>query len=162
MSFRLGNFVLRPTHNFENALQCVKGIGPFQARRICKRFGINPHSKVQDVGSEVLPEIHQVMEREFITGQQVDDIMGKNIKRMVDIGIVRGIRHIQCLPCNGQRTRTNAQTQKKLGAIRKAQFNLGRGPREAWTKAEIDADAKRETARLHERLRKGSAGNKRA
>lgn len=142
-SYRLLQYTLKPNRNIQFALTTVKGIGNHHARAICRRFGIHPLMKVKDVGAELLPDISRVIERDYLIENKLMEKQAADVKRLVDIGCRRGIRHVQCLPVRGQRTRCNNGTQKKLGQQRKTMYNLGMGPREAWTQQQKEQEQRR-------------------
>lgn len=93
------------------ALQSIYGIGPTRAKAICAATGIAPDSKVRDLSE---PELEQL--RGQVAGFTVEGDLRReismNIKRLMDLGCYRGIRHRRGLPLRGQRTKTNARTRK--------------------------------------------------
>ncbi|MDZ4159032.1 MAG: 30S ribosomal protein S13 [Anaerolineaceae bacterium] len=96
----------------EIALRYIYGIGPTRARRIISDTKVNPDTRVKD-----LTEAESSALREYITSNyKVEGDLRRdvqmNIKRLVEIGCYRGMRHRRGLPVNGQRTRTNARTRK--------------------------------------------------
>ena len=93
------------------ALTSVYGIGDTRAKYICKKIGIDSTKKVKDLEEKELETIRQFIEEYQLEGdlRRENSI---NIKRLMDIGSYRGIRHRRKLPVNGQRTKTNARTRK--------------------------------------------------
>ena len=93
------------------SLTYIYGIGRSTAARICAAVGVNPAQKVQDLTEETLDAIRSEISRLTVEG---DLRREKNmaIKRLMDLGCYRGIRHRRNLPVRGQRTRTNARTRK--------------------------------------------------
>ena len=93
------------------SLTYVFGIGRTTAVKICESAGIDPGTKVQDLGEDRLDAIRQEITKLSIEGD-LRRATSMNIKRLMDLGCYRGIRHRRGLPVHGQRTRTNARTRK--------------------------------------------------
>lgn len=95
----------------EVALTAIYGVGRQTARDICKEVNIEPAVKIKELSEDQLEAIRQV-----ITGLTVEGDLRRevsmNIKRLMDLGCYRGIRHRRGLPLRGQRTKTNARTRK--------------------------------------------------
>ncbi len=93
------------------SLTYIYGIGRTTAVKICEAVGVNPSEKIQDLGEDKLDAIRNEISRMTVEG---DLRREKNmaIKRLMDLGCYRGIRHRRSLPLRGQRTRTNARTRK--------------------------------------------------
>lgn len=93
------------------ALTYIYGIGLTRAKNICVSTGLDPRTKVKDLVEEELDKI-----RQEITGFEVEGDLRRevsmNIKRLMDLGCYRGIRHRKGLPVRGQQTQTNARTRK--------------------------------------------------
>ena len=96
----------------EIALTYVYGIGRSSALSICAKGKIDPAKKVKDLSEEDLDQIRRIIESEYQTEGTLRSAVRMNIKRLMDIGCYRGIRHRKSLPVRGQRTRTNARTRK--------------------------------------------------
>ena len=113
----------------EISLRYIYGIGPTLSKRILIQTGINPDTKVSDLTDEDLNIIREVIDK----GHNVEGNLRKevtfNIKRLIEIGSYKGIRHRRGLPVHGQRTKTNART--KRGPRRTV---AGRGRRRGMTK----------------------------
>ena len=92
-------------------LTSIYGIGPNRARGICKIAGIAPETKVKDLNEEQLDAIRNEVAKITVEGDLRREV-SMNIKRLMDMGCYRGIRHRRGLPLRGQRTRTNARTRK--------------------------------------------------
>lgn len=92
-------------------LTSIYGIGPTRARDICNITGIAPETKVKDLNEEQLDAIRNEVAKFTVEGDLRREI-SMNIKRLMDLGCYRGIRHRRGLPLRGQRTRTNARTRK--------------------------------------------------
>ena len=93
------------------ALRSVYGIGATRARDICQAAGIQPEIKVKELSEEQLEAIRSEVAKYDVEGDLRREV-SMNIKRLMDMGCYRGIRHRRGLPLNGQRTRTNARTRK--------------------------------------------------
>ena len=93
------------------ALTYIYGIGNTRAKQICAAIGLNPATKVRDMVEEELDKVRQAVGQYQLEGDLRREI-NMNIKRLLDLGCYRGIRHRRGLPLRGQRTRTNARTRK--------------------------------------------------
>ena len=101
-----------PDHKHaEIALTAIYGIGRPTANEICKEIGIEPSTKIKELTEEQLEQIRGVVNQLSVEGDLRREI-SMNIKRLMDLGSYRGIRHRRGLPLRGQRTRTNARTRK--------------------------------------------------
>ena len=95
----------------EIALTAIYGVGRQTARQICEQVKIEPSVKIKDLSEEKLEEIRQVLSSMRVEGDLRREV-SMNIKRLMDLGCYRGIRHRRGLPLRGQRTKTNARTRK--------------------------------------------------
>ena len=93
------------------SLTYIFGIGRTTAKRICEASGVNPSAKVQDLSEADLDAIRGEIGKITVEGDLRREI-SMSIKRLMDLGCYRGIRHRRGLPLRGQRTRTNARTRK--------------------------------------------------
>jgi small subunit ribosomal protein S13 len=101
-----------PDHKHaEIALTAVYGIGKPTALKICKKVGIERTIKIKELNEEQLNAIRDVISKIVVEGDLRREV-SMNIKRLMDLGCYRGIRHRRGLPLRGQRTRTNARTRK--------------------------------------------------
>ncbi len=101
-----------PDHKHaEIALTSIYGIGRPTANEICKEIGIEPSTKIKELTEEQLEQIRGVINKLTVEGDLRREV-SMNIKRLMDLGCFRGIRHRRGLPLRGQRTRTNARTRK--------------------------------------------------
>ena len=94
------------------ALTYIFGIGPASARKILATTGVNPDVRVKNLSEEDSGRLRNVIEREFKVEGALRTEVAMNIKRLMDIGAYRGLRHRRGLPVRGQRTKTNARTRK--------------------------------------------------
>ena len=93
-------------------LTYIFGIGPSLAGEILGRVGVDENVKVNDWTDDNIREISKLIQDEYKVEGQLRGEIQTNIKRLMDIGCYRGLRHRKGLPLNGQRTRTNARTRK--------------------------------------------------
>ena len=93
------------------ALTAIYGIGRQTASEICVEVGIAPSVKIKELTEEQLEAIRNVVSKMTVEGDLRREV-SMNIKRLMDLGCYRGIRHRRGLPLRGQRTRTNARTRK--------------------------------------------------
>jgi len=108
---RIAGINIPPHKHAEIGLTAIYGIGRQTAQRICDAVGI-PHSKkIKDLNDSELEKIREEIGRLTIEGDLRRE-MSINIKRLMDLGCYRGMRHRRGLPVRGQRTRTNARTRK--------------------------------------------------
>ncbi|MCL1883871.1 MAG: 30S ribosomal protein S13 [Defluviitaleaceae bacterium] len=96
----------------EIGLTYIHGIGRPSSKRILKEAGINFDTRVRDLTDDEVNKIRSVMETSQMVEGDLRREVALNIKRLVEIGSYRGIRHRRSLPVRGQRTRTNARTRK--------------------------------------------------
>jgi small subunit ribosomal protein S13 len=96
------------------SLQYIYGIGPTVSRRILSSSGVNPDTKVKDLSDQEVSRIREIIDKEYRVEGELRKEVNLNIKRLVEIGSYRGIRHRRGLPVHGQRTRTNARTKRGL------------------------------------------------
>jgi small subunit ribosomal protein S13 len=101
------------------ALTYIYGIGDSHAKDICKASGVNPAANIRELSEEQMESLRVEVAKYSVEGDLRREI-SMNIKRLMDLGCYRGIRHRKGLPVRGQRTRTNARTRKgPRRAIRK-------------------------------------------
>jgi small subunit ribosomal protein S13 len=93
------------------SLTAIYGIGLSRATDICKNLSINPSTKVRTLEEPVIEQIREEIAKYTVEGDLRRET-SMNIKRLMDLGCYRGIRHRRGLPLRGQRTRTNARTRK--------------------------------------------------
>ena len=96
----------------EIGLTYIYGIGRATAHKILGDTGVNPDVRVRDLNDNDVNRLRQVIERDFRVEGALRTVIAMNIKRLMDIGSYRGIRHRRGLPVRGQRTHTNARTKK--------------------------------------------------
>lgn len=94
------------------ALQYIHGIGPTLSRKILEATGVDPDTKVKDLKEHEISRIRETIDREYTVEGELRKEVNLNIKRLIEIGCYRGVRHRRGLPVRGQRTRTNARTKR--------------------------------------------------
>ena len=96
----------------EIALTYIHGIGRTKASEICTKVGIPAERRVNDLTDDEVLRIRESIDREYIVEGDLRREVAMNIKRLMDLGCYRGLRHRKGLPVRGQRTSTNARTRK--------------------------------------------------
>jgi small subunit ribosomal protein S13 len=109
---RIAGVDLPRDKRIEIGLTAIFGVGRSTAAQILERTGISPATRVRDLTDSEVSRLRQVMERDYKVEGALRTETAMNIKRLMDIGCYRGIRHRRGLPVRGQRTRTNARTKK--------------------------------------------------
>ena len=94
------------------ALTYIYGIGPTTAAKICKQAGIPDERRVNDMTDAELSQVRSIIDSDLTVEGDLRREVSGNIKRLMDMGCYRGLRHRKNLPVRGQRTRTNARTRK--------------------------------------------------
>ena len=105
----------------EVGLTYIYGIGPSISRRILQKLDIDPNTKTDDLSEIEVNSIRKVIDSEYKVEGELRTEVSMNIKRLMDLGAYRGLRHRKSLPVRGQRTSTNARTRKgpKRSAVKK-------------------------------------------
>ncbi len=96
----------------EIGLRYIHGIGPMTAKKIIQQLGISPERRVSDLTESEVIQIREIIDRDFLVEGDLRRDTAMNIKRLMDLGCYRGLRHRKSLPVRGQRTHTNARTRK--------------------------------------------------
>ena len=94
------------------ALRYIYGIGPVNSLDIVKKAKLDPNAKMKDLTEAQLDTIREILSKEYVVEGDLRKVVTQNIKRLIDIGSWRGLRHKRGMPVRGQRTRTNARTRK--------------------------------------------------
>lgn len=94
------------------ALTYIHGIGHVKAAEICKKSGVSPEMRVHKLSENEVIKIREIIDRDYVVEGDLRREVAMNIKRLVDLGCYRGLRHRKKLPVRGQRTHTNARTRK--------------------------------------------------
>ena len=101
-----------PNKQIKIALTYIFGIGRTTAIDICEKLGVDPASMMNDLSSDDVAKLRQILDNEYKVEGRLRTETALNIKRLMDIGCYRGLRHRRGLPVRGQRTKTNARTRK--------------------------------------------------
>jgi small subunit ribosomal protein S13 len=109
---RIAGVDLPNTKRVEVALTYIFGIGQFRAREILRKTKVSPDTRVNKLTDDDVAKLRAVIESEYPVEGALRSQISMNIKRLVDIGSYRGMRHRRNLPVRGQRTKTNARTRK--------------------------------------------------
>lgn len=109
---RIAGVDLPRDKRIEVALTYIYGIGRSAAVEVLQRAGINPDTRVKDLTEDEVGKLHEIIDRECKVEGELRRDVSMNVRRLVEIGCYRGLRHRRGLPVRGQRTRTNARTRK--------------------------------------------------
>lgn len=102
-----------PNHKrIDIALTSIYGIGRTTSTEIVAKAGIDPQAKAGDLDTDTVNKLRAVIDADYAVEGDLRREISLNIKRLVDLGNYRGLRHRKGLPCRGQRTKTNARTRK--------------------------------------------------
>lgn len=109
---RIAGIDLPRDKRIEVALTYIYGIGDSQSRRILADSRVNADTRVRDLNDQEVSRLREVIERDFTVEGELRRLVTQNIRRLIEIGCYRGVRHRRGLPVRGQRTSTNARTRK--------------------------------------------------
>lgn len=109
---RIAGVDLPRNKRVEISLTYIHGIGHKSAQDILKKLGINPSTRAQDLNDEQENAIRRLIDSDYTVEGDLRRLVQSNIKRLMDLGCYRGIRHRKGLPVRGQRTKTNSRTRK--------------------------------------------------
>ncbi len=109
---RIAGVELPKQKNVEIAMTYIYGIGRPSAKRICDQARVNLFTKVRDLSEDEVGRLRSIIEKNYKVEGERKSQMTQDIKRLIDIGSYRGLRHKNGLPARGQRTRCNARTRK--------------------------------------------------
>jgi small subunit ribosomal protein S13 len=101
-----------PNKHVDIALTYIFGLGRSSAQAICATAGVDPNKRINDLSAEEVNTVRKIIESDYKVEGRLRTEVSLNIKRLMDIGCYRGLRHRRGLPVRGQRTRTNARTRK--------------------------------------------------
>jgi small subunit ribosomal protein S13 len=118
---RIAGVDLPKEKRVEISLTYIYGIGRTTAKRILEKLGIDPNSRTDDLTESEITDIRKVIDNEHKVEGELRTEVSMNIKRLMDLGCYRGLRHRKSLPVHGQRTSTNARTRKgpRRAAVKK-------------------------------------------
>ena len=109
---RIAGVDLPRDKKIEIGLTYIFGIGRHTAASIIEKAGVNPDTRVKNLSEEEAGAIRKVIDQDYVVEGELRREVSLNIKRLMEIGCHRGIRHRRGLPVRGQRTKTNARTRK--------------------------------------------------
>jgi small subunit ribosomal protein S13 len=109
---RIAGIDLPPKKRAEIGLTYIYGIGRARSMSILMRAGIDPDKKVKDLSEDEVTRIRQIIEEEGGVEGDLRKELAMNVRRLIEVGSYRGMRHRRSLPVRGQRTHTNARTRK--------------------------------------------------
>ncbi len=109
---RISGVDLPREKRIEIGLTYVFGIGLPSSQKILKEAGINPDTRVKDLTEDEVQKLREIIDRDYTVEGDLRRNVALDIKRLMEIGCYRGIRHRKGLPVRGQRTKTNARTRK--------------------------------------------------
>ncbi len=109
---RIAGVDLPKNKRIEVALTYIFGLGPSSAKKILQTTGVDPDIRVNKLSDEDAAKLRSVIESDYKVEGALRGEVSMNIKRLIDIGCYRGLRHRRGLPVRGQRTKTNARTRK--------------------------------------------------
>ncbi|HBK52806.1 30S ribosomal protein S13 [Syntrophomonas wolfei] len=109
---RIAGVDLPRDKRIEVSLTYIFGIGRSSSRKILAEAGINPDTRVKDLTEEEVSRLREIIEKEYHVEGDLRRQVNMDIKRLMDLGCYRGIRHRRGLPVRGQNTKTNARTRK--------------------------------------------------
>jgi len=109
---RIAGIDLPREKRVEIGLTYIFGIGRSSAAKILEATGVNPDTRVKDLTEEEVNKLREVIDKEYKVEGDLRRSVSLDIKRLVEIGCYRGVRHRRGLPVRGQRTKTNARTRK--------------------------------------------------
>lgn len=118
---RISGVDLPKKKRVEIGLTYIYGIGRTSSRRILSQLDIDPDTKTDDLSEAEINNIRKIIDNEYKVEGELRTQVSMNIKRLMDLGCYRGLRHRKSLPVRGQRTSTNARTRKgpKRSAVKK-------------------------------------------
>jgi small subunit ribosomal protein S13 len=109
---RIAGVDLPRSKRVEIGLTYIYGIGQATSNDILKKAGVNPDTRIKDLTESEVAALREVIDREYQVEGDLRREVQQNIRRLIDIGCYRGLRHRRNLPVRGQRTRTNARTKR--------------------------------------------------
>jgi len=118
---RIAGVDLPKKKRIEIGLTYIFGIGRSTSKKILDAVSVDPNTSTDDLTESQINEIRKVLDGEYRVEGELRSVISMNIKRLMDLGCYRGLRHRKGLPVNGQRTKTNARTRKgpRRAAVKK-------------------------------------------
>lgn len=112
MAYLLHTYVA-PEETLSRALQSIVGLGSHQVHQICDEVGFTPNTRVLELHSRDWDELTSLITTYYVTGQDIRRRRVEATRRLIAMGTYRGFRHVAQLPVRGQRTHSNARTQRR-------------------------------------------------
>ncbi len=109
---RIAGVDLPKDKRIEIAIRYIYGVGPMLGSKIISQASVNPDTRVRDLTTEEATRLREIISKGYRVEGDLRKVVDLNIKRLIEIGCYRGLRHRRGLPLRGQRTRTNARTKK--------------------------------------------------
>ncbi len=109
---RIAGVDLPKDKRIEIGLRYIFGVGPTIADEILKKTGVDPNIRIRKLSDEDITKLRSIIESDYVVEGNLRGEISMNIKRLIDIGSYRGLRHRRGLPVRGQRTKTNARSRK--------------------------------------------------
>lgn len=118
---RIAGVDLPKKKRIEIGLTYIFGVGRSTAKKILEKVNVDPNTSTDDLTESQINEIRKVLDGDYRVEGELRSVISMNIKRLMDLGCYRGLRHRRGLPVNGQRTKTNARTRKgpRRAAVKK-------------------------------------------
>ncbi len=118
---RIAGVDLPRNKRMDIALTAIYGVGRYQAERICQQAGVEVSKRSDDLSEAEAAQLREIIESDHKVEGDLRRMVASNIKRLMDLGCYRGLRHRRGLPVRGQRTHTNARTRKgpRKAAVKK-------------------------------------------
>lgn len=109
---RIAGVNIPSSKRLEIALTYIHGIGKAKSKEICEKANIDPNLRVNKLQDSDVIKLREIIDADYVVEGELRREVGMNIKRLMDLGCYRGLRHRRRLPVRGQRTHTNARTRK--------------------------------------------------
>ncbi len=109
---RIAGVNIPSNKHLEIGLTYIHGIGKARAKELCEKSGIAPNKRINQLTDSEIIRVRELIDADYTVEGELRREVGMNIKRLMDLGCYRGLRHRRRLPVRGQRTHTNARTRK--------------------------------------------------
>jgi small subunit ribosomal protein S13 len=109
---RIAGVNIPSSKRLEIALTYIHGLGPARSKEICAKAGLDVSKRVNQLNDAEVIRLREIIDADYTVEGELRREVGMNIKRLMDLGCYRGLRHRRRLPVRGQRTHTNARTRK--------------------------------------------------
>lgn len=114
---RISGIDLPRDKRVEIALTYIYGIGKSSAQQIVKTADVDPNTRVKDLAEDEVSRLREIIDKNYVVEGDLNREVSLDIKRLMDLGCYRGMRHRRGLPVRGQRTKTNARTRKGVKRV---------------------------------------------